>query len=228
MSVVCVYSSDSSAPRQGVSAESNRRLLRDAGVFTIMFAGGPGCGKTTLIDRSIELLEPEVRVGVIVCSSGRSSDALKLNHYKEPVVQLQLNGDAYPDPWLFRQALDRLDLNTIRLLLVECIGTLAGRPTDVGQDRTVGIFSVAAGHDKPSKHPATASAVDVIILSKTDLIPFVPFNLARFRDDVQRLNPAAKRFELSADKGHGMAEWLAWLKPPTRAVIAGDASHWFG
>lgn len=229
MSLVTVYAPHGSIPSHEITAESNRKLLRDAGVRSVALAGGPGCGKTTLIDRSIDKLDPDVRVGVIVCSSGRGGDALKLNHYKkEPVVQLNLGSDSCPDSWLFRQALDCIELASIDLLLVECIGTLTSHPTNVGQDATAVMFSVAAGHDKPSKHPALTAAANAIVLCKTDLLPLVPFDQERFRDDVRRLNPSAKCFELSATQGDGLDAWVAWLRPPAKAAAPADVSHWFG
>jgi len=212
MSIITVYSRGEPPARRTVTAEANRALLRQAGVRTVSIVGGPGCGKTTLIERTIRRTLSDRRAGIIVCTDGRGADAVMLNALHRPIVQLELGGDESPDPWLLRSALDHFDLKAVDLLLIENVGTYAGRPAQLGQEFTVALFSVAAGHDKAAKHPATVVAADVVLLSKTDLLPFVPFDVARFRADVERLNPSARFFALSAKTGDGLDAWIEWMR----------------
>src|SRR5215207_6044762 len=134
-------------------AEHNRNLLRQARVFTASVIGGPGGGKTSLIDATIERLMPEVHVGVIACDVASHLDADRLTRHSDQVVQVNVGAGGLLDAAHIRDALECLDLKQIDVLFIENIGTLVGGPLDLGQEATVAIFSVAAGHDKPAKHP---------------------------------------------------------------------------
>lgn len=218
MSIVTVYSPPGCSPRRAVTAEANRALLADAGVRAVHLVGGPGCGKTTLIDATISRLKPGgVRCAAIVCAAGPGCDATVLNHLHLPIVRLELRPDDGLDPDLFREALLRLDLASLDLILTEMVGSYEGRPTAVGQERTAALFSVAAGDDKPAKHPAMAAAADAIVLGKSDLLPFVPFDCGRFHAALGRMAPELPCFQLSAKTGEGLDPWVEWLglrRPP--------------
>ena len=192
-------------------ADLNRQALRDAGIFTVSVLGGPGCGKTTLIDAAIERLMPEVHVGVIACDMTSDLDADRLTRHGDQVVQVNVGASGLLDATYIRDALGWLDLQWIDVLFIENIGTLVGKPLDLGQEVTVAMFSVAAGHDKPAKHPELVRAADVVVLNKTDLLPAVPFDLHAFRTVVKGLNPGARSFELSALTGAGVDEWSNWV-----------------
>lgn len=205
-------------------ADINRAALRDAGVFAVSVMGGPGCGKTTLIDATIQQLMPDMHVGVIACDVASHLDADRMIQHSEQVVQVNVGEGGALDATYIRDALEWLDLKWLDLLFIENIGTLVGAPLDLGQDATVAMFSVAAGHDKPAKHPELARAANAIVLSKIDLLAAVPFDLDAFRAEVNRLNPNARHFELSALRGEGIEPWIRWLRGPTRAAAAPRAS----
>ena len=208
-------------------ADVNRKALRDAGIFTVSVLGGPGCGKTTLIDATIQRLMPGVQVGVVACDIASHLDADRLTRHSDQVVQVNVGAGGLLDATYIRDALESLDLKRIDVLFIENIGTLVGGPLDLGQEATVAIFSVAAGHDKPAKHPELTRAATGVVLNKTDLLPAVPFDLAAFRADVQRLNQGARLFEVSALTGNGMDQWVKWLRGPA-SVEGPEASRWFG
>jgi hydrogenase nickel incorporation protein HypB len=211
-------------------AKMNRRALSEADVLAIRISGGPGCGKTSLIDASIDRLMPDVHVSVIACDVASNRDADRIVRHTEQVVQVNTGEQSTVDATHVREALSWLDLNWCDLLFIENVGTLLGPVTsDLGQDVTVAMFSVAAGHDKADKHPDLVRAANVVILNKVDLIPAVPFDSAAFRADVKRLNPSAVVFELSALRGQGMEGWIDWLKKRVNGhPHAGTASKWFG
>lgn len=213
-------------------AEANRRTLAGAGVFCVSLLGGPGCGKTSLLDKTIERLAPGVRVAAVLGDLRTRRDADRLLRRTDQVVQVNTDGRPCLDPRDLRDALTRLDLARADLLFVENVGSLAAPADlrDLGQDATVTVFSVAAGDDKAQKHPDLIAASDAVVLNKTDLILAIPFDLAAFREDVRRIKPHAELFEVCALSGRGMVPWLNWLRRRVRKCRDGcdDASHWFG
>ena len=213
-------------------AALNRQALCDAGVFTVSVFGGPGCGKSTLIDRTIERLMPEVHVGVITGDLRAQPDAGPVLSRTSQLVQVNTDGQACLEPDNVGEALRRLDLEGMNLLFIENVGSLgaAAERRDLGQDAVVSVFSVAAGDDKPRKHPDLVRAADVVLLSKTDLLPLVPFDLEAFRAAVRWAKSAVPLFEVSSLSGSGMKSWIEWLKRRVRRRQReqDDASHWFG
>jgi hydrogenase nickel incorporation protein HypB len=213
---------------QDLVAKLNREQLRKAKVFAVNVVGGPGCGKTSLIDTTIERLMPGIRVGVIACDTVSHRDADRLIRHSEHVVQVNTGDRGTPDATDIRAALDWLNVGHIDLLLIENVGTLIGTAAlDLGQDATAAVFSVAGGHDKAEKHAALVRQAAVVVLNKTDLLAAVPFDLEAFRADVRRLNPLAPVCELSALRRDGMDGWLVWLQRHVLKRETGE-SKWFG
>lgn len=209
-------------------ARLNRAALREAGVLTVGILGGPGCGKTTLISSTLEMLSPDIHVGVIACDVGTRRDADRLSCFSAQVVQVntcEVHGVIEASH--IRDALNWLNLEWLDLLLIENVGSLTTDVPDVGQDATVTVFSVAGGDDKADKHPELVQAADLVVLSKIDLLSSVPFDLAAFHRDVERIKPGCDVIELSAVKRQGLTQWANWL----RSRVAGGstkAHHWFG
>jgi len=209
-------------------AKLNRQLLADAGVFAISLGGGPGCGKTSLIEASIARLMPDVQVGVIACDVVSHLDGDRMARGTDQVVQVNTGLQGTPDATHIHDALQWLDLAKIDLLFIENVGTLVRTgPQELGADMSVAMFSVAGGHDKADKHPELVRSAGVVLLNKTDLLHAVPFDLPAFRSDVRRLNTNIELFELSALTGDGLDEWLNWLRFRTKKHHS-KTSHWFG
>jgi hydrogenase nickel incorporation protein HypB len=211
------------------AAKLNRELLVARDVHSVSLVGGPGCGKTTLIDVTAARLSPGVRAGVIACDVASHRDADRLSARIRQVVQVNTDDQGPADATHVCDALRWLDLPSIDLLLIESVGTLVGRAAqDVGQAATVAVLSVAGGDDKAAKHPDLIVAADAVVLSKVDLLSAVPFDLAAFRADVRRLNPRAEFFEVSALRGDGLDRWVAWLRDraPKARRRGPDLSEW--
>ena len=193
-------------------AEMNRDDFRRAGVFVVDVLGAPGCGKTALIERTIQALSPGTRVGVIVGDLATQRDADRIARHTEQVVQVNTGKTCHLEANHVRRALANIDLTRLDLLFIENVGNLiCPVGFDLGQDVKVGMFSVGGGDDKAAKHPYLVCESSLLILNGLDLVPYVPFDLSAFRDDVQRLKPGARLIELSAKTGDGMEPWLGWL-----------------
>jgi hydrogenase nickel incorporation protein HypB len=214
------------------AAEANRRSLRDAGVFCVSLVGGPGCGKTALLEKTIERLSTDVRVAAVLGDLRTHRDADRILRRTRQVVQVNTGGRGFLEPHDVRDALSKLDLAWADVLFIENVGSLAApaEQRDLGQDATVTVFSVAGGDDKAEKHRDLVVTSDAVVLNKTDLVLLIPFDLAAFRDDVGRINPGAELFEVSALTSRGMVPWLNWVRRRVRKCRRGgdDASHWFG
>lgn len=194
-------------------AQLNRAELKKAGVFTLDIIGAPGCGKTTLIESTLQALGNQLRIAVIAGDLATQRDADRIAQYCNQVVQVNTGKGCHLDANQVRQAMGQLDLSALDLLFIENVGNLiCPVGFDLGQDIKVGIFSVSEGDDKPAKHPYLVYASSLIILNKTDLLPHVPFKMEQFQQDIQKLNPNVRLLKLSPYKNDNMDEWTNWLQ----------------
>ena len=192
-------------------AAMNRQTLREAGVFCVNLIGGPGCGKTALLETTLKQLAGLHSVGVLVGDLATTRDATRLAAHATQVVQINTGKACHLEAHQVRQAMGRLNLDALDILVIENVGNLiCPVGFDLGQDVKVGMCSVAEGDDKPAKHPPIIAAVDALLLNKMDLIQHVPFSLERFYEDVARLNPALEVLEVSAHT-QMIDPWIDWL-----------------
>jgi len=197
-------------------ADANRAVLNAYGVHAINIMASPGAGKTTLILSTARALQGRRSLAVIEGDIASSVDADKVRAAGVPAVQINTGGNCHLDALQVRGALDQLPLAKTDLLLIENVGNLICPVAfDLGEHTRLAIASVPEGDDKPHKYPGIYSAVDVLVLTKVDLLPYVPFDRAEFRRLVKSLNPAIRIFELSCASGEGMDEWVAWLLEQT-------------
>ena len=218
-------------PKSDTPVNEIRSTLRAAGVFAVNLIGGPGCGKTTLIDQTIHRLRPQVRVGVIAADLRTRRDADRIARHGAQVIQVNTGDDPSLDAPQVLKVINAMDMQSLDLLFIENVGSLTvpKAARELGQDATVTVFSVAAGDDKAEKHHDLVEAADAVVLNKIDLLFAVPFDVAAFREDVWRANPSTELIELSAATGRGIDRWCQWLaRKVNKRCGCDDASHWFG
>ncbi len=193
-------------------ARENRDRLDQAGVLAVNLMASPGAGKTSLILRTVEAVQDRARIAVIEGDPASRIDADKIEAVGVPVVQINTGGGCHLDAPMVAQALDRLPLADIDLLLIENVGNLVC-PTQfaLGEHRRVLVSSIPEGHDKPLKYPSSFLDMDAIVLNKMDLAPYVDFDLEAFERAVQAVNPRAPLFRVSCRTGQGIDDWVAWL-----------------
>lgn len=204
-------------------AQENRRRLDEAGVFSYNLMASPGAGKTSLIERTITGLAGRHRLAVIDGDVATSIDADRARAAGALAVQINTGGDCHLDAVMLKSALETLELESVDLLIVENVGNLICPASfKLGTHRSVLIASVPEGDDKPYKYPAMYRGVDALVINKTDLLPYVDFDMMYFRRGVEILNPGLVTFPVSCRTGEGLAAWLEWV---SAGVTDGRASR---
>ena len=196
-------------------AKDNQRRFEQAGIFAINLMASPGAGKTSFILATINaLLNENVRIGVIEGDTAPVTiDADKITAAGMPAVQVNTGGECHLDAVMIENALDQLPLETLDLVVVENVGNLiCPAAFSLGTHSNVLIASVPEGDDKPYKYPNIYRGLDVLIINKIDLLPYIDFDMDYFQQGVKMLNPGLKTFPLSCKTGEGLEDWLTWLK----------------
>lgn len=193
-------------------AQKNRAAFDAAGVFAVNIMASPGAGKTTFILKTLEALHGRLRMGVIEGDLATSIDAEKAMAAGLPAVQINTGGDCHLDAVMLSNALPNLPLADLDLVIVENVGNLICPASFVlGTHMNVLIASIPEGDDKPYKYPTMYRGVQALIISKIDLLPYVPFDMDYFRQGVEMLNPGLVTFPVSARTGEGVQAWADWL-----------------
>jgi hydrogenase nickel incorporation protein HypB len=194
-------------------AEVVRARLLDAGVGCVNVMGGPGSGKTALIEAAAAACEGRLRIGVIEGDPDTSLDAERVARCGLPVVQINTGGGCHLEANLVLRAMDRLPLDSLDVIVIENVGNLVCPVDfDLGEGRRVAVLSTPEGHDKPAKYPKLFRSVDAVVLNKTDLLPYVDFSFQTFADAVDGLKPGISVLRTSCRTGEGIPEWAAWLE----------------
>lgn len=203
-------------------AEDNRRIFRQAGLLVINLMSGPGAGKTSLLERTIEALQDEIRIGVIEGDIQSSYDAERISKKGVQVVQLNTGGACHLDGNMIKSSLDALDLDTLDLLVVENVGNLVcPAEFNVGEDMKAMILSVPEGDDKPLKYPLMFQESRALLINKIDLLPYVNCDVGKIRERALQLNANLEIFEISCRTGEGLDGWADWLRQQVSARKAG-------
>jgi len=194
-------------------AQENRARIDSAGVFSINIMASPGAGKTSLIEQTLPRLKDKLRIATVdgdIATSIDSDRAAAAGALAS--VQINTGGDCHLDAVMLRGALEQLTLSQFDLLIVENVGNLVCPASfKLGTHKSVLIASIPEGDDKPYKYPGMYRGVDVLIINKIDLLPYVNFRMDYFERGVEALNPGVTTFPLSCRTGEGMDAWVDWL-----------------
>ena len=195
-------------------AEQNRERLDAAGLLGINIMASPGAGKTSVILRTIDALKDTLRLGVVEGDTAAVTiDADKVIGAGMPAVQINTGGQCHLDAVMLARALPALPLDELDLLIVENVGNLICPASfNLGTHANVVIASVPEGDDKPYKYPNIYRGIDALILNKIDLLPYIDFDEAYFRQGIEALNPGVAFFTISCKTGEGVSEWIDWLQ----------------
>lgn len=194
-------------------AQQNRALFDRHQTFAINIMASPGAGKTTFILQTLEGLSSKYRMAVIEGDTAPVTiDADKVSALGLPVVQINTGGDCHLDAVMLHAGLQSLPLENVDVVLIENVGNLiCPAAFKLGSHLNLLVASTPEGDDKPYKYPNMYRGIDVLIINKMDLLPYVDFNMAYFQQGVEILNPGLRTFPVSAKTGEGMPAWINWL-----------------
>jgi hydrogenase nickel incorporation protein HypB len=194
-------------------AVRNREWLRERGILAINLMSSPGSGKTTLLERTTKDLAGKVRLSVIEGDQETALDARRIQAAGSRVVQINTGVGCHLDAEMIAQGLRGLDPPSGSIVVIENVGNLVCPALfDLGEEARVVLASVTEGADKPLKYPHMFRQADLVLLNKTDLLPYVDFNMKQYMADLQMAAPDALLLQISATTGDGIQAWYDWLR----------------
>lgn len=194
-------------------AQKLRNELKHKGVYLLNLMSSPGSGKTTTLVRTINLIKDAIRVAVMEADIDSDVDAIRI---KEATgvesIQLHTGGMCHLDAEMTRQGLGNLSLSETDLVILENVGNLVcPAEFDTGSCCNVMILSVPEGDDKPLKYPLMFSVCDLVLINKTDVMPYFDFDLEKCKANIHLRNPRATVIPVCAKTGVGIDVFAQWL-----------------
>ncbi|MBZ5657474.1 MAG: hydrogenase nickel incorporation protein HypB [Acidobacteriia bacterium] len=204
-----------------VAAELRERF-REHHVLVVNLISSPGSGKTTLLEKTLGSYSPTEKVAVLTGDLQTENDANRLKRYGFPVKQITTGGTCHLDARMIEKHIADWDLENLDLLIVENVGNLVCPSSyDLGEAAKIVLLSVTEGEDKPLKYPSIFFKSELMVLTKTDLLPYVPFDLAAAIENARRVHAEMEVVQVSCLTGDGMQDWLQWLARRRQAFLAG-------
>jgi hydrogenase nickel incorporation protein HypB len=196
-----------------------RKELKEKGVYLLNLMSSPGAGKTTTLIGTLQRIKDKVRVAVMEADIDSDVDAVKIQKATGvPTIQLHTGGMCHLDAEMTRQGLDNVGLTDVDLVILENVGNLVcPAEFDTGAVRNAMILSVPEGDDKPLKYPLMFSVCDLVLVNKTDVMPYFDFDLDKCREYVRMRNPKARIIPICAKTGEGVDDFADWLLAEVKA-----------
>lgn len=215
---------------QDVLAEKKRRateqreVFTQQGTFVVNLVSSPGAGKTSLLQATARYWNKRFRIGVLVGDLATDRDAERLRPYV-PVEQLTTGGACHLELSLVQQGLSRLPQQPYDFLFIENIGNLVCPAShDLGEHIRVVVLSTTEGDDKPGKYPKMFRTSQAMVISKSDLLPYVPFSVQAAIEDAKLIQPDIQTITTSAIRDDGMRDWCQFLLNARDAMLAASPS----
>ena len=198
-----------------------RERFCESGVLCLNLISSPGSGKTSLLERTLEALPRGERVAVLTGDIQTENDAERLRRFGFPVKQITTGGTCHLDARMIERHLEDWRLADIDILFIENVGNLVCPASyDLGEAAKIVMLSVTEGEDKPLKYPSIFFKSELLVLSKIDLLPHVPFNIASAEENARRVHPGMEIVRVSCTTRDGLTEWLKWLGRKKAALRA--------
>lgn len=200
-------------------AESLRARFRENGVLCLNLISSPGSGKTALLEQTLAQLDPTTRVAVLTGDIQTDNDARRLARFGFPVKQITTGGTCHLDGKMIERHLEGWSLADLDLLFIENVGNLVCPSSyDLGEASKIVLLSVTEGEDKPLKYPSIFFKSDLFVLTKVDLLPYVPFSADLAEENARRVHPGMEIVHTSSIAEGGLDAWLDWLQSRVAAA----------
>lgn len=199
-----------------ISAEL-KTFFADRGILVLNIMSSPGAGKTTLLERTLADLRDEFHMAVVEGDLQTDNDARRVAATGAQAVQINTDGGCHLTSSLVQEAINNLDMANIDILFIENVGNLVcPAEFDLGEDAKITLLSVTEGDDKPEKYPLMFHISAAMLLNKTDLLPYVDFDVEQASRYAHALNADLRVLPMSARTGEGLADWYDWLRTKLR------------
>lgn len=196
-----------------LTAERNRGFFEALNIFALNLVSSPGSGKTTLLEKTIADLKNELSFSVIEGDQQTTNDAERIHALEVPVLQINTGKGCHLDAEMISKSVKQLKPTAHSVLMIENVGNLVCPAMfDLGENARAVIISVTEGEDKPLKYPDMFYTSHLCIINKTDLLPYLKFDIEQLKQNAVKVNPNIRFFEVSATTGEGMQEWYEYLK----------------
>lgn len=200
-------------------AHENREFFQSKSLAALNFVSSPGAGKTSLIVRTINDMKARVNFAVIEGDQQTDNDAKKIEQTGAQVVQINTVSSCHLDADMIKKSLGSLDMDGAKYLFIENVGNLVCPASyDLGEMMKVAVMSVTEGEDKPAKYPKMFRVSSALVITKTDLLPYLDFDVDMAVDYALKVNPAIRVFKVSVKNGEGLEDWYNFL------LTMGDAA----
>lgn len=194
-------------------AQRNRGYFEGKDVLCLNLVSSPGSGKTTILEKTIKALLPERKIFVIEGDQQTTRDAERIENSGAPAIQVNTGTGCHLDANMIQSALKKMEVSSGSVLFIENVGNLVCPALfDLGEQKRVVVISVTEGDDKPLKYPYMFQSSDLCIINKTDLLPYVDFDVETASKYARQLNPKLEIILLSARNGEGMQQWFEWIE----------------
>ena len=199
--------------KNNLLAERNRGFFEAKNIKVLNLVSSPGSGKTSLLERTVKEIKTDMNVFIIEGDQQTMNDANRIKAAGAPVIQVNTGNGCHLDADMINRAVKSLEVTQNSTLFIENVGNLVCPSLfDLGETRRVVIISVTEGDDKPVKYPNMFHSSDLCIINKTDLLPYVDFDINKAREYALQVNHHLSFIELSVKTGEGMNQWYEWLK----------------
>ena len=207
-------------------AGHNREHFARHHALAVNLMSSPGAGKTALLEATADALDGKLRIAVIEGDLETENDAERIRQKGVPAVQISTGSACHLDAHMVHSALHELAIDEVDIVFIENVGNLVCPASfDLGQHLNVTLLSTPEGHDKPAKYPVMFRASDLVLITKSDLLPVLDdFDPAYAEDCLRQLASTAPLLQMSARKGDGMDGWLAWLQVELDRVRHADTA----
>jgi len=199
--------------KNNLIAERNRGYFEAKNIFAINLVSSPGSGKTSLLERTILDLKKEIKFFVIEGDQQTMNDANRIKSVGAPVIQINTGNGCHLDADMISKSIKALDVENNSVMMIENVGNLVCPSLfDLGEGKRVVIISVTEGEDKPIKYPNMFASSHLCIINKTDLLPYVDFDIEKTKQYAHQVNHHLELIQLSVKTGEGMKGWYDWLR----------------